>query len=76
MTAKPTNIHAYTEPGCDYPAFLSINTTRPGVIELTVRSRGHAGTRIGTIELTPEQCEQMSMDIMSRLYGEAQEGVE
>lgn len=34
----PINIAAWTAPGCDYPAFVSINITAPGEVMITVRS--------------------------------------
>ena len=33
------NIFAYTVPGCNYPAYLSLNVDDKGKLEITVRSK-------------------------------------
>ncbi len=62
------NIHAYTEPGSDYPAYVSINRDKQGKHTITVRRRG--GFAIGDIELTPEQLEALATDVLDYLYRE------
>ena len=64
------NLHAYTEPGADYPAYISINRHADGRLTVTVRSRGNSGQDVGVIELTPEQLEQAATDVLGSLYGE------
>lgn len=53
MSTERTNLFAYTErtPTDGYPAYLSLNREADGSFTLTVRSSGHGGTQVGTIEL-------------------------
>lgn len=62
------NIHAYTEPGSDYPAYISINRDDAGRHTVTVRSRGDGGRNMAVIELSPEQLEQLSSDVAADLF--------
>lgn len=50
------NVFAYTEQTQDYPAFISINQVegKDEVYSIAVRSQGHGGEKLGTIELTGE----------------------
>lgn len=61
------NLHAYTEPGHDYPAYVSINCDGHGEHTITVRSRGDAGRNVGVMTLTPEQLERLACDLLRRL---------
>lgn len=63
------NIHAYTEPGSDYPAYISINRDEAGRLTVTVRSCGNGGRDVTIIEITPEQLEQLVTDVIAKLNG-------
>lgn len=63
------NIHAYTAPGHDFPAVLSVNIEGPGRISIMVRSQGNGGRNIATIEISPEQAEALACDLMDGISG-------
>lgn len=62
------NIHAYTEPTPEYPGYVSINRDERGVHTITVRSPGNGGRDCATLELTTEQLEAMSTDVLADLH--------
>jgi len=62
------NIHAFTEPNGAYPGYVSINEGPQQVAMVTVRSPGHGGMRLATIELRREDAIQMAFGILSH-YG-------
>ncbi len=62
-------IHAYTEPGHTYPAYLSLNTNAQGKHLLTVRSPQQGGNMMGTIELTEEQLVEFARKILNNFCG-------
>lgn len=59
------NIFAYTEPGSDFPAFVSLNVV-DGKRVLSVRSRGQETP--ATIELDPDDLDDMAADILNHLH--------
>lgn len=61
------NIHAYTENHNNYPAYVSVNRIEETKHTLTVRSRGHGGSQVGTIELSLDQMEQMAVDMLAEV---------
>ena len=61
------NLHAYTESGHDYPAYISINCDDASKHTITVRSRGDAGRNVGVIEVSPEQLETLACDLLDAL---------
>lgn len=64
------NLYAYTEPGSDYPAYISINDMGVGQpIRLTVREQGNGGRTQASIDLTPEQLEHLATELIARLNG-------
>lgn len=56
------NIHAYTEPGHNYPAYVSINELGDGAITVALRQR--AGTA-AVIELTRDQLIDLAEDVLA-----------
>lgn len=66
----PDNLFAYTEPGHDYPAFVSINRDADGRHRITVRSAGNGGRDIGEIHVSPETLEHMATDVLAAINGE------
>lgn len=54
------NIFAHTEPGNDYPAYISINRQEGGSFSVTVREEGGGGRRVASIELTADLAEGMA----------------
>ena len=65
-----TNLYAYTEPGQDYPAYVSINRDEHGAHTITVRSRGDAGRNVGVIDVTPALLRALIDGISSALHEE------
>ena len=61
------NLYAHTEPGHEYPAYVSINRDEHGKHTITVRSRGDAGRNVGVMTLTPEQLELLACDLLRAL---------
>lgn len=61
------NIYAYTETGSSLPAFVSLNVVDEKLI-LSVRSRGSESP--ATIELEPDDLEDMAADILNYLHPE------
>lgn len=62
------NTFAFTEPGTEYPAFLSINeTSDAGQHSVTVRTRGFGGVVIGEIVLSNEQLVEAARQILANL---------
>lgn len=61
------NLHAYTESGQDYPAYVSINRDDAGKLTITVRSRGDAGRNVGVIAVSPEHLEALACDLLDAL---------
>ena len=59
------NLHAYTEPVEQYPAFISINRDDQGAFSVTVRSRGNGGRDIAKIEMTQEQLAVLAADVLA-----------
>lgn len=59
-----TNLFAYTEPGSDFPAFISINR-RDDRIVLTARSRGAAGSTVD-VELPAPQLAALKKALAKR----------
>lgn len=64
------NLYAYTEPGHDYPAYVSINRDEHGAHTITVRSRGDAGRNVGVIDVTPELLAALATGVHSALHDE------
>ena len=62
-----TNLHAYTESGHDYPAYVSINRDEAGTHTITVRSRGDDGKNVGVIAVTREHLDAMVGDLLDAL---------
>ncbi|MBX9900998.1 MAG: hypothetical protein K2Y28_09470 [Burkholderiaceae bacterium] len=64
------NIFAYTEvtPPDGYPAYISINRDDQGRHTITVRSRGYYGQSVGTIEVSPETLDVLTMAVVADLY--------
>jgi len=54
------NIFAFTEPGNEFPGYLSINWEENGVVSVTVRMRGNGGRDIATLYLSPETFAEMA----------------
>jgi hypothetical protein len=52
------NIFAYTAPGADFPEFLSINR-KDGRIEITVRSQGSGGEKMGLMVLPQDKLDEL-----------------
>jgi hypothetical protein len=52
----PTNIFAFTAPGSNFPAYISINAAQVGGFSVTVRSDGVTAE----ISLTREQAAEMA----------------
>lgn len=52
------NIFAYTEPGADYPGFISINR-RDGEIVVTVRAQGNGGNKQAELTLPQEKLDEL-----------------
>lgn len=50
------NLFAYTEQTPEYPGFISVNEVegKDYLYSVTVRSQGHGGEKLGTIELSGE----------------------
>lgn len=61
------NLHAYTEPGHEYPAYISINQDEHGAYFITVRSRGQMGFQIGSVEMTEDNLRKMAEDTLASL---------
>lgn len=62
------NVAAYTEVGTlSYPAFVSINREKDGLYSITVRTRGHDGNQMATID-------KMSRDAIRSLAWDILEG--
>jgi hypothetical protein len=55
---KDRNIFAYTAPGADYPEFISINR-KDGRIEVTVRSQGSGGDKMGLMVLPQDRLDEL-----------------
>lgn len=53
-------VYAYTPPGDDFPAFVSLSRRESGGYTLTVRSQGNAGRDVGSIDLFPEAVEELA----------------
>lgn len=60
------NIFAYTQPGHDYPAYVSINRDGSGY-RIAVRSAGNGGQDVGEIHVTPEILQRMAIDVLSAI---------
>ena len=76
MTHPDTNknIYAYTEPTPKngYPGFISINALanhNPPLIRVSVRDTQSSGYA-SEINLTPEQCEHLAVDLLTHLNGD------
>lgn len=61
-----TCLHAYTEPGSQYPAYISINDTPAGDVTVAVRSAGNEGRSTATIVLTKEQMRALAEDVLRK----------
>jgi hypothetical protein len=66
-------IHAFTELHNDYPAFVNLSESEPGVFKLTVRSKGNGGRDVGMIALPREQLMNLVNDAAEHLDGEPQQ---
>lgn len=64
------NLFAHTEPGQDYPAYLSINKDDDGRHRVSVRSSGNGGRDLGEIHVSPETLEHMATDVLAAINGE------
>lgn len=62
------HIAAYTEPGCSYPAYISVNSEPEGKVSVTVRETGLTDTSI--IYMTHEQVENLATEIIAWLFEE------
>lgn len=65
------NITAYTEPHPEYPAYVSVNEAEPDtqgrqMVSITVRSRGHGGTKQAVVELSRVELVRMATDIIAK----------
>lgn len=66
------NFHAYTEVNyapANYPGYVSLNKKDDGTIVLSVRSRNAQVP--SEIEMSPEALEQLAIDIMANINGDA-----
>lgn len=61
------NVYAHTEAGGGYPAYVSLNSRRPGRFELSVRTANAAGGVSSVIELTHEQARVLAWSILAKL---------
>lgn len=61
------NLHAYTEPGHEYPAYISVNDDEHGGYHITVRARGQMGFQIGAIEMSAENLRRLAEDLLANL---------
>ena len=77
MTIK--TIHAYTEPGSSYPAYINIShdtstsnaesgSWRQSKASVLVRSQGGDGRQIAQITLTLSELEQLADSIIKFIY--------
>ena len=60
------NIFAYTEPGCDYPQFISVNREESGEISITVRSAKWGDGTCGdtaAVVLSPELLSKLKQSL-------------
>ena len=63
-----TNIFAHTDPGCNYPQFLSVNLEETGDISITVRSAAWGDGTCGAtaaVVLKPEQLYELARTLYS-----------
>lgn len=54
------NIFAFTEPGNEFPGYISINREENGDVSVTVRMRGNGGRDTATFSLPPEKFAEMA----------------
>lgn len=65
MEMETKTIHAFTEPGADFPAFINIAERNENKYFVTARERG---TNLWVrVELTREQIEALAADIFNHL---------
>lgn len=63
------NLGAYTPPGANYPPYISINTTRTGTVQVTVRgpvTEGREGP-CASIEMTVLEFHNLLRDAQDRM---------
>lgn len=63
-------VYAHTPPGSDFPPFVNLSRQRDGTYTLTVRSEGNDGRDMGSIKLSPEAVEALTIAALADLYGE------
>jgi hypothetical protein len=61
---KDRNIFAFTEPGADYPGFISINR-KDGEIVVTVRSKGNGGNKQAELTLPQDKLDELIYSLRS-----------
>ena len=52
-----TNLAAHTDPGCSYPAYMSINRLPDGAVEITVRSPASPDGKCGDTAAMAMTCD-------------------
>lgn len=61
------NIAAFTEGANHYPGYVSINRESDGRYTITVRERGHDGTKVATVHIPPEALQVLAADTLTNL---------
>ena len=63
------NIAAFTEPGAEYPAFVSIGRDlKTGTYSVFVRQRGHGGNMIACIDgVSASDLRDLAEDVVDRV---------
>ncbi len=61
------NLYAYTEPGPQYPGYVSINVDDAGQPSITVRAPGNNGNTIACLNLPPDAVRSMAHGILAQL---------
>lgn len=54
------NLFAHTEAFAPFPAYVTVNRETDGRLTLTVRERGHNGTKTATIEMSAAELIDLS----------------
>lgn len=60
------NIFAYTQPGHDYPAYVSINRDDSGY-RIAIHSAGNGGRDVGEIHVSSETMQRLAADVLSAI---------
>jgi hypothetical protein len=64
------NIFAHTDPGCNYPQYVSVNREESGEVSLTVRSAAWGDGTCGdtaTVVLPPDVLLRLAQDLLKSL---------